>query len=65
VLSYQVARAVKDRRLLIVLREFEPDPTPVSVLHAGQELLPLKLRSFLEYAVPHLRKSLATEPNEV
>jgi DNA-binding transcriptional LysR family regulator len=65
VLSYQVARAVEDGKLRIVLREFEPDPMPVSVIHAGQALLPLKLRSFLEYAVPRLRKSLATGPNEV
>jgi DNA-binding transcriptional LysR family regulator len=64
VLSYQIARAVDDGKLLIVLREFEPDPMPVSVLHAGQGILPLKMRSFLEYAVPRLRKSLATGPNE-
>jgi hypothetical protein len=34
---------------------------PVSVIHAGQGLLPLKMRSFLEYAVPRLRKSLAAD----
>jgi DNA-binding transcriptional LysR family regulator len=64
VLSYQVARAVEDGKLLIVLGEFEPDPMPVSVIHAGQGLLPLKLRSFLEYAVPRLRRSLAAELDE-
>jgi hypothetical protein len=41
-----------------VLTEFERDPIPVSLIHAGQGLLPLKLRSFLEFAVPRLRKSL-------
>jgi DNA-binding transcriptional LysR family regulator len=58
VLSYQVARAVKDGQLRIVLTDFEPEPLPVSLIHAGQGLLPLKMRSFLEFAAPRLRKSL-------
>jgi DNA-binding transcriptional LysR family regulator len=58
VLSYQVARAVEERKLRIVLKEFEFDPMPVSLIHAGQGLLPLKMRRFLEFAVPRLRKAL-------
>ncbi len=59
VLSYQAARAVADGQLRIVLEELEPEPMPVSLIHAGQGLLPLKVRSFLEFAVPRLRKSLS------
>ena len=28
------------------------------VIHAGQALLPLKMRSFVEFAAPRLRKAL-------
>jgi hypothetical protein len=49
---------------VIVLREFESDPMPVTVIHAGQGLLLLKMRSFLEFAVPRLRRSLPTNPND-
>jgi len=58
VLSYQAARAVRDGKLRIVLQKFEPAPLPVSLLHAGGDPLPLKLRSFLDFAAPRLRKSL-------
>jgi DNA-binding transcriptional LysR family regulator len=58
VFSYQAARAVKDGKLKIGLKDYELDPIPVSVIHPGQGRPPFKLRSFLEFAVPRLRKSL-------
>jgi hypothetical protein len=48
-----------DLKLLIVLREFEPEPMSVSLIHAS---LPLKMRSFLGFATPRLRKALAADP---
>jgi DNA-binding transcriptional LysR family regulator len=60
VLSYQVARAIKEGKLRIVLKDFEPDPLPVHLIHAAQGLMPLKMRSFLDFAAPRLRKALAT-----
>ena len=59
VLSYQVAQAIKDKRLKIVLKDFEVEPLPVHILYPAQTRPPLKLRSFLEFAVPRLRKSAA------
>jgi DNA-binding transcriptional LysR family regulator len=59
VLSYQASDAVKERKLKIVLKEFELDPLPVHLVHPAQTLPPLKLRRFLEFAVPRLRKTLA------
>lgn len=59
VLSYQVAQAIKDKRLKIVLKDFEVEPLRVHVLYPAQTRPPLKLRSFLEFAVPRLRKSAA------
>jgi DNA-binding transcriptional LysR family regulator len=59
VLSYQVASAVRDRRLKIVLADFEPPPLPVHLIHPAQSHTPLKLRRFLEFAAPRLKKALA------
>ncbi len=58
VLSYQAARAIKAGALQIILEEFEPDSLPVSILHPAQSLMPRKLRSFIDFAVPILRKDL-------
>ncbi|MFL9937817.1 LysR family transcriptional regulator [Paraburkholderia graminis] len=59
VLSYQAASAVSEGKLKLVLREFEPEPIPVSVMHAGQGKLPLKTRSFIDFIAPRLRAALA------
>src|SRR5450830_35565 len=55
VLSYQVADAVREQALRVVLDEFESAPLPVSLVHTGQAPLPLKLRAFLDFATPRLR----------
>jgi DNA-binding transcriptional LysR family regulator len=59
VLSYQVAEAVLNGRIQIVLAEYEPAPLPVSLIHAGHELTPLKVRMLLDFAAPRLRARLA------
>ncbi len=58
VVSYQAADAIRQGKLVVVLSEFEPAPSPVTLLHAGQGLLPLKMRRFLEVAAPRLRERL-------
>jgi DNA-binding transcriptional LysR family regulator len=59
VLSYQVAQAVLDGRLQIVLANYEPAPSPISLIHAGRALTPLKVRMLLDFATPRLRARLA------
>ena len=59
VLSYQVADAVRTGALLLALREFEPPPVPVSLVHAGQGRLALKLRAILDFAAPRLKARLS------
>jgi DNA-binding transcriptional LysR family regulator len=59
VLSYQVARAVADSKLQIILSNYEPKPLPVSLLHAGQGLVPRKVRAFLDFAAPFLQARIA------
>lgn len=55
VLSYQVVDAVRAGTLVMVLEDFEPEPMPVSLVYAAQGLLPLKLRAFIDFAVPRLK----------
>ena len=59
VLSYQVAHAVRAGTLVVALQEFEAAPSPVSLVHAGQPLLPQKLRAFLDFAAPLLKAGLS------
>lgn len=58
VLSYQAARSIEDGRLEPVLENFEPEALPVSLIHLPQQVLPLKTRSFIDFAVPRLRARL-------
>ena len=55
VLSYQAASAVRVGKLALVLRAFESEPVPLSLVYAGQGLLPLKLRAFIDFAAPRLK----------
>ncbi|MBZ9774439.1 LysR family transcriptional regulator [Mesorhizobium sp. CO1-1-8] len=59
VLSYQIEAAQRSRALRVLLQEFEPAPWPVSLVHAGHGLLPVKLRAFLDFAAPRLKERLA------
>ena len=58
VLSYQVASALQAGALVPALEKFEPAPWPVSLVYAGQGLLPLKVRAFLDFAAPRLKTRL-------
>jgi len=60
VLSYQIAPQPRSGALAVALQEFEPALWPISLVHAGQGRLPLKLRAFLDFAVPRLRASLSS-----
>lgn len=61
VLSYQVAQAVREQKLSILLEEFESAAMPISLVHKGQAPLPLKLRAFLDFVAPRLRERMARE----
>lgn len=57
-LHYQVAEALAAGTLRTVLEAFEPAPAPVSLVHASRGFMPLKMRSFLDFAAPRLRETL-------
>jgi DNA-binding transcriptional LysR family regulator len=58
VLSYQIAAAVRAGLLQTVLDDHATEPVPVNLVYHGQGMLPLKLRAFLDFAVPRLRAAL-------
>ncbi|WP_324291688.1 LysR substrate-binding domain-containing protein [Cupriavidus sp. D39] len=58
VASYQIEELVKSGSLVMLLEAFEPLPAPVNLMYAGQGQIPLKLRAFIDFAVPRLRERL-------
>ncbi len=54
-LAYQVAPAVRDKRLRIVLEEFEQPPLPVNLVYAGARMMSSRLRAFIDWTRPVLR----------
>jgi DNA-binding transcriptional LysR family regulator len=60
VLHYQCAPHIRDGTLRAVLVDFEVEPQPVHILHAGGRALASKTSAFLDYATPLLRTAMAT-----
>ncbi|MEN3351607.1 MAG: hypothetical protein V7632_5242 [Bradyrhizobium sp.] len=61
VFSYMIEDLLKSRSLVPLLEAYGPPPIPVSVIYPAQRQVPLKLRAFLDFAVPRLRKRLGYE----
>lgn len=64
VLSYQVADALREGRLVRVLADAEPPAVPASLIYPGQGRLPMKTRAFIDFAVGLLRDRLRALPDE-
>jgi len=58
VLSYQAEPSLKDGSLRLILEAFEPAPLPVHLVHREDRLPQAKVQSFVDLAVPRLRKAL-------
>jgi DNA-binding transcriptional LysR family regulator len=61
--SYQAAGAIREGRLVSLLRRYSPEPLPVYLVHTGPPLVPLKMRAFLDFAGPRLKAGLADLAN--
>lgn len=59
VLSYQVADALRDGRLVRVLVDAESRAIPASLIYPGQGRLPMKTRAFIDFAASGLRDRLS------
>nr|WP_213250087.1 LysR substrate-binding domain-containing protein [Bradyrhizobium sp. sBnM-33] len=62
VFSYQVVESVKSGELALLLRDFEPPPIPVSFVYPPNRFMPVKLRAFLDFALPRLKARIADLP---
>jgi len=60
VMSYQAASRVANGSLRLILEDFEPEEAPVSLLHREDRLPQIKVRSFVAFAAPLLRKALSS-----
>lgn len=58
-LSYMVRDAIADGALVEVLDDMAPPPRPVHLVHPEQRMVAPKVRAFLDFAAPRLRKALA------
>jgi DNA-binding transcriptional LysR family regulator len=62
-LSYQTADARRAGTLSVVLAEFEPEPSPVNLVHLGGAFMPTKTRTFLDYAAARLKTAIREKAN--
>lgn len=58
-LSYQVAAAVAEGRLRLILQPFEPPEVPVHLVSLETRFAPARVRAFIDFAAPRLREGLA------
>ncbi len=61
VLSYQLGPAEAAGTLKRVLQAFQPRALPVHLVHSDQPLPQRKLRAFIDFAVPRLRRRLGRD----
>jgi DNA-binding transcriptional LysR family regulator len=59
VMSYKMDAAMRERKLEIVLDDFEPTPLPIHILYPPRKPMPLKLRTFLNWMTPRLKQQFA------
>ena len=57
-MSYQITNYVRDDLLQLLLEAYEATARPVHLVYGKQNRLPLKLRAFVDFAVPRLRDRL-------
>jgi DNA-binding transcriptional LysR family regulator len=62
VFSYQLAESVKSGELALLLEDFEPPPLPVSLVYPPNRFMPVKLRAFLDFALPRLKARMGDLP---
>lgn len=59
VFEHDADEALRNGQLEILLPQFEIEPVPVHLVHVSRNLMPIKLRHFIDFAAPKLRQSLS------
>jgi len=60
--SYNVAELIRSGELILLLQDFQPRPRPVSFVYSPNRFMPVKLRAFLDFALPRLKARLGDLP---
>jgi DNA-binding transcriptional LysR family regulator len=60
--SYLVAEWIKSGELIPLLQDFQPPPLSLSFVYSPNRFMPVKLRAFLDFALPRLRERLGDLP---
>jgi DNA-binding transcriptional LysR family regulator len=63
--SYHVADQIRSGELTPLLPDFQPPPRPVSFVYSPNRFMPVKLRAFLDFALPRLKTRLGDLPKGV
>lgn len=64
-LSYQVMKHKRQQTLELILTDFEPEPWPVHFVYPEGRVIPVKLRVFLDFASPLLKRELSEISQEL
>jgi DNA-binding transcriptional LysR family regulator len=54
--AYHFQAALKRGDLTTLLDQFQPEPLPVNLVYAANRFLPIKVRAFLDFAAPRLKR---------
>ena len=57
--AYQLAAGPEEGVLTTVLDEFQPPAVPVNLVYVADRFLPIKIRAFLDFAAPRLKRVFA------
>jgi DNA-binding transcriptional LysR family regulator len=57
--AYSFQKALESGALKTVLDEFQPAALPVNLVYTANRFLPIKVRAFLDFAAPRLKRALA------
>jgi DNA-binding transcriptional LysR family regulator len=58
-LAHHFHAALKCGSLITLLDEFQPPASPVNLVYTADRFLPIKVRAFLDFAAPRLKRVLA------
>jgi DNA-binding transcriptional LysR family regulator len=59
--SYHIQAALERGELTTLLDEFQPAPKPVHLVYTANRFLPIKVRAFLDFAAPRLKRLFADQ----
>jgi DNA-binding transcriptional LysR family regulator len=59
--SYHVADSIRSGELMPLLQDYQPPPQSVSFVYPPDRFMPVKLRAFLDFALPRLKARLGAE----